>query len=63
MPPSDIPNKKYCDITGFKANYTHKSNGLRYFNKETYQWIENNLSSFERQQEVLEIRGAGTLIK
>lgn len=61
-PPSTFPAKKYCDITGYEAPYTHRT-GIRYADASVYQYIIEQLDTFERQQEVLEYRGAATRIK
>ncbi|OAD67183.1 hypothetical protein PHYBLDRAFT_128309, partial [Phycomyces blakesleeanus NRRL 1555(-)] len=38
-PPSVLPQKKYCDITGLDAKYTDPKTSLRYHNAEIYQFI------------------------
>ncbi|KAI9092190.1 YL1 nuclear protein C-terminal domain-containing protein [Phlyctochytrium arcticum] len=38
-PPSFIPQKKYCDITGLEAPYTDPKTRLRYHNSDVYQFI------------------------
>lgn len=38
-PPSILPQKKYCDITGLEAKYTDPKTGLRYHSAEIYQFI------------------------
>ncbi|KAI9483409.1 MAG: YL1 nuclear protein C-terminal domain-containing protein [Benjaminiella poitrasii] len=38
-PPSIMPQRKYCDITGLDAKYTDPKTGLRYHNAEIYQFI------------------------
>lgn len=38
-PPSILPQKKYCDITGLDAKYTDPKTGLRYHSAEIYQFI------------------------
>ncbi|KAI8388483.1 ino eighty subunit 6 [Radiomyces spectabilis] len=40
-PPSILPQKKYCDITGLDARYTDPKTGLRYHNAEIYQFIRS----------------------
>lgn len=34
--PSMMPTKKYCDFTGFPANYTDPVNKLRFVSKEAF---------------------------
>ncbi|KAI7862020.1 ino eighty subunit 6 [Spinellus fusiger] len=38
-PPSVMPQKKYCDVTGLDASYTDPKTTLRYHNAEIYQFI------------------------
>ncbi|KAA1097102.1 chromatin-remodeling complex subunit ies6 [Puccinia graminis f. sp. tritici] len=38
-PPSVIPPKKYCDITGLEAPYIDPKSRLRYHNAEVYELI------------------------
>ena len=38
-PPSLLPPKKYCDITGLKANYTDPKTQIRYYSAREYQII------------------------
>ncbi|CAG8451009.1 5599_t:CDS:2 [Diversispora eburnea] len=39
-PPSIIPQKKYCDITGLEAKYTDPKTRLRYHSAEVYKEIK-----------------------
>ncbi|KAJ3273161.1 hypothetical protein HK104_004327, partial [Borealophlyctis nickersoniae] len=60
-PPSLMPQKKYCDITGLEAPYTEPHTGLRYYNADVYQAI----NSMNRQyvQEYLKLRNAAVILK
>ncbi|KAA1091666.1 chromatin-remodeling complex subunit ies6 [Puccinia graminis f. sp. tritici] len=44
-PPSVIPPKKYCDITGLEAPYIDPKSRLRYHNAEVYELIRTFVSS------------------
>ncbi|KAF1812921.1 hypothetical protein P152DRAFT_330910 [Eremomyces bilateralis CBS 781.70] len=59
--PSLLPKKKYCDITGLPASYTDPKSGLRYHNKEVFQYVRT-LSQTQVEQ-YLEFRGAHTVLK
>ncbi|KAL7751505.1 Co-chaperone [Sorochytrium milnesiophthora] len=48
-PPSLLPAKKYCDITGLEGKYTDPQSGLRYHNVDVYKHIQT-LSSTVVQQ-------------
>ncbi|RIB15027.1 YL1 nuclear protein, partial [Gigaspora rosea] len=39
-PPSIIPQKKYCDITGLEGKYTDPKTRLRYHSAEVYKEIK-----------------------
>lgn len=43
-PPSLLPPKKYCDITGLEAPYTDPKTTLRYHSKEIYGIINTLVS-------------------
>ncbi|KAI9136917.1 YL1 nuclear protein C-terminal domain-containing protein, partial [Paraphysoderma sedebokerense] len=60
-PPSLIPPKKYCDITGLEAPYTDPKTGLRYHNAEVYKFIKT--LSTHTVQEYLGLRGAAVVLK
>eukprot|EP00834_Sanchytrium_tribonematis_P006504 NODE_484_length_6933_cov_0.508341.p8 type:complete len:103 gc:universal NODE_484_length_6933_cov_0.508341:5510-5818(+) len=55
-PPSLVPQKKYCDITGLIAHYNDPKTGLRYHNQEVYAYIRG-LTQYTCQ-EYLKIRNA-----
>ena len=38
--PSIYPHKKYCDITGFKTNYSELNSGIRYFNGTIFKIVQ-----------------------
>ncbi|KNC99282.1 uncharacterized protein SPPG_05536 [Spizellomyces punctatus DAOM BR117] len=40
-PPSFLPQKKYCDVTGLEAPYTDPKTRLRYHNADVYQFIRS----------------------
>ncbi|KAG6816174.1 hypothetical protein H0H87_008098, partial [Tephrocybe sp. NHM501043] len=40
-PPSLLPHKHYCDITGLEAPYTDPATGLRYHDKSVYDVIKS----------------------
>ena len=40
-PPSMLPAKKYCDMTGLEARYTCPRTRMRYCNKAVYQAIQD----------------------
>lgn len=40
-PPSVLPLRHYCDITGLEAPYTDPATGLRYHDKSIYQVIKS----------------------
>ncbi|OAX41816.1 hypothetical protein K503DRAFT_441468 [Rhizopogon vinicolor AM-OR11-026] len=40
-PPSVLPQRHYCDITGLEAPYTDPRTGLRYHDKSVYEVIKN----------------------
>ncbi|KAG9092064.1 chromatin-remodeling complex subunit ies6 [Ceratobasidium sp. 370] len=40
-PPSVLPQKRYCDITGLEGPYTDPASGLRYHDKSIYELIKS----------------------
>lgn len=48
-PPSLIPQKKYCDITGLEGKYTDPKTKLRFHNAEVYAVIQGLPSSADQQ--------------
>lgn len=61
-PPSLKPAKKYCDITGLKANYRSPTNNIRYHNAEIYQLVVKPMAAGV-DQEYLKLRGANFVLK
>ncbi|PLW09785.1 hypothetical protein PCANC_19445 [Puccinia coronata f. sp. avenae] len=55
-PPSVIPPKKYCDITGLEAPYLDPKTRLRYHNAEVYELIRSFGPGID--QSYLSLRGA-----
>ncbi|KAJ3729146.1 YL1 nuclear protein C-terminal domain-containing protein [Lentinula guzmanii] len=47
-PPSVLPQKHYCDITGLEAPYTDPVTGLRYHDKDVYALIKEMASSISQ---------------
>ena len=60
-PPSILPTRKYCDITGLPAKYTHPNTNIRYANATLYQYI--NASNIDVIHTLLDIRGVQRIIK
>jgi len=60
-PPSLMPQKHYCDITGLEAPYTDPTTGLRYHDKSIYEIIKNLSPSTVK--EYLSARGVNTILK
>lgn len=44
-PPSFLPQRHYCDITGLEAPYTDPATGLRYHDKSVYELIKGLVST------------------
>lgn len=61
-PPSLIPQKHYCDVTGLPSKYKSPHNGLRFYDREIYQEIIKNMSP-GLDQEYLSLRGANVILK
>ncbi|RUP52249.1 YL1 nuclear protein C-terminal domain-containing protein [Jimgerdemannia flammicorona] len=60
-PPSLMPQKKYCDITGLEAKYTDPKTSLRYHSAQVYQHIK--LLGVTQVQEHLAGRGAAVVLR
>jgi len=60
-PPSILPQKRYCDITGLEALYTDPTTGLRYHDKSIYELIKGLNSSAAK--EYLAARGVNPVVK
>ncbi|GAA5915167.1 hypothetical protein JCM6882_001127 [Rhodosporidiobolus microsporus] len=60
-PPSLLPQKRYCDVTGLEAKYTDPKSTLRYHNPEVY----DVLKTFQPAmiQAYLAVRGMGVVLR
>ena len=48
-PPSLLPQKKYCDITGLEGKYTDPKTKLRFHNSEVYAVIQTLPASIDQE--------------
>ncbi|KAJ7026100.1 hypothetical protein C8F04DRAFT_120698 [Mycena alexandri] len=60
-PPSLLPQKHYCDITGLEAPYTDPATKLRYHDKSIYELIKGLSASSVK--EYLAARGVNSIVK
>lgn len=60
-PPSLLPQKHYCDITGLEAPYTDPATGLRYHDKSVYELIKGLSPSTAK--DYLSARGVNSIVK
>ncbi|KAJ1724525.1 chromatin-remodeling complex subunit ies6 [Coemansia erecta] len=60
-PPSLVPQKKYCDLTGLPAKYTDPKTNVRYHSAEVYQLIKTLPQGTEQQY--LALRNASVVLK
>lgn len=60
-PPSVLPQKHYCDITGLEAPYTDPATGLRYHDKSTYDVVKS--LSVSSAKAYLTARGVSSIVK
>lgn len=60
-PPSVLPPKKYCDITGYEAPYTDPGTRLRYASAPLFPLIRSLPN--ETVQAFLAVRGAQVVLK
>ncbi|KAH9475809.1 Chromatin-remodeling complex subunit ies6 [Psilocybe cubensis] len=60
-PPSVIPHKHLCDITGLEAPYTDPATGLRYHDKSVYEIIKGLSTSIAK--DYLSARGVVSIVK
>ena len=60
-PPSLLPNKKYCDFSGFEAKYLDPKTRLRYCNTTVFGIIRT--LSLDQVSAYLDIRKASTMLK
>ncbi|KAJ7242957.1 hypothetical protein C8J57DRAFT_1366599 [Mycena rebaudengoi] len=60
-PPSLLPQRHYCDITGLEAPYTDPATKLRYHDKSIYELIKGLTASSVK--EYLAARGVNSIVK
>ncbi|KAF8898050.1 hypothetical protein CPB84DRAFT_1709935 [Gymnopilus junonius] len=60
-PPSVIPHKHLCDITGLDAPYTDPATGLRYHDKSVYEIVKGLSASMAK--DYLSARGVHSIVK
>ncbi|KZP11665.1 hypothetical protein FIBSPDRAFT_799995 [Athelia psychrophila] len=60
-PPSFMPQRHYCDITGLEAPYTDPATGLRYHDKSVYELIKG--LSIGASKDYLAARGVNPIVK
>ncbi|KAJ3519353.1 hypothetical protein NM688_g9312 [Phlebia brevispora] len=60
-PPSVLPQRKYCDITGLEGPYTDPATGLRYHDKSIYDIIKSLSASAAK--DYLSARGVNPIVK
>ncbi|KAJ3001791.1 hypothetical protein NUW54_g6210 [Trametes sanguinea] len=60
-PPSVLPQRRYCDITGLEGPYTDPATGLRYHDKSIYELIKG--LSATAAKEYLSARGVNPIVK
>ncbi|KAJ6460963.1 hypothetical protein C8R45DRAFT_1028788 [Mycena sanguinolenta] len=60
-PPSLMPQRHYCDITGLEAPYTDPATKLRYHDKSIYELIKGLSASAVK--EYLAARGVNSIVK
>ncbi|PIL27258.1 hypothetical protein GSI_10403 [Ganoderma sinense ZZ0214-1] len=60
-PPSVLPQRRYCDITGLEGPYTDPATGLRYHDKSIYELIKG--LSAPAAKEYLAARGVNPIVK
>ena len=48
-PPSVLPPKKYCDITGLESNYQDPKSRLRYHNSEIFRVVRGLMGGIDQQ--------------
>ncbi|KDR73165.1 hypothetical protein GALMADRAFT_251737 [Galerina marginata CBS 339.88] len=60
-PPSVIPHKHLCDITGLEAPYTDPATGLRYHDKSVYEIVKG--LSISIAKDYLSARGVNSIVK
>ncbi|KAH9963507.1 hypothetical protein BC827DRAFT_1192099, partial [Russula dissimulans] len=59
-PPSVLPQRRYCDITGLEAPYTDPITGLRFHDKSIYELIKSLSASAAKDH--LAARGVNPIV-
>ncbi|KAK9467757.1 hypothetical protein V1512DRAFT_259987 [Lipomyces arxii] len=60
-PPSVLPRKFWCDVTGLSAPYKMPGTGLRYHSKDVYEAIKQLPPGVDQQY--LQLRSANVILK
>ncbi|GAA5988243.1 hypothetical protein JCM11641_002098 [Rhodosporidiobolus odoratus] len=60
-PPSLLPQKRYCDVTGLEARYVDPKSTLRYHNPEIYEILKTFQPAVI--QAYLAVRGMGVVLR
>ncbi|PCH37114.1 hypothetical protein WOLCODRAFT_134465 [Wolfiporia cocos MD-104 SS10] len=60
-PPSVLPPRRYCDITGLEGPYTDPATGLRYHDKSIYELIKGLSSTAAK--DYLVARGVNPIVR
>jgi len=60
-PPSVLPQRRCCDITGLEAPYTDPITGLRFHDKSIYELVKSLSSSAAK--DYLSARGVNPIVK
>jgi len=60
-PPSFMPQRHYCDITGLEAPYTDPVTGLRYHDKSVYELVKGLSASAAK--DYLSARGVNPIVR
>ncbi|KAJ7590526.1 hypothetical protein C8J56DRAFT_933127 [Mycena floridula] len=60
-PPSFLPQRHWCDITGLEAPYTDPATGLRFHDKSVYDIVKGLSASSAK--EYLSARGVNSIVK
>jgi INO80 complex subunit C len=61
-PPSLLPQKRYCDVTGLEGRYTDPKSKLRFHNSEVYAVIQTLPQSVDQEVKALYLKGGGELM-
>ncbi|CCL99894.1 uncharacterized protein FIBRA_01919 [Fibroporia radiculosa] len=60
-PPSVLPQRRYCDITGLEGPYTDPATGLRYHDKSVYELLKG--LSATAAKDYLAARGVNPIVR